>query len=253
MEWTRGPKYDTAHAGKDKVGTTVTYVRNDNGDVQTQRDSFSADPTVHEDTVTQFHYSGERLDRTVTTVPIGEGQARTDTADFSYDDFGSVIKVESQSAGPGQPEPTTPPQGPDPGPVCDNVPTVHEDHITRHCFDEFERLVISRGEGVDKPTAYVYDGLDRRDTSTTDAPVAGDPPTHVDYSYIGTSKLLSREATSNPDRTTDVKTYDYDSQGHRLGQSKKLHSDPAAIRRRSRHTRPTRTARSRASRTVTDT
>jgi hypothetical protein len=96
------------------------------------------------------------------------------------------------------------------------VPDTLEARVTRYCFDEFERMVLSRGEGAPKPTAYVYDGLDRRDRSTVKVGGVDRPQ---DYAYVGTSKLLSREKTADG----DVRSYDYGSQGHRLGQSVKDH------------------------------
>jgi RHS repeat-associated protein len=216
--WTRGSKYDQAGAGKDKVGTTVTYARNDNGDVLNKVDTFKSDADhVTGDTTVDFVYSGERLLTTKATTPTDQGDQHA-RADYSYDDFGSVIKIETKSTGPGA-DPPSPPDGTSSPPVCDEVPDTADDNVTRYCFDEFERLVLSRGETVEKPTKYVYDGLDRRDRSTVEV---GGSDQHHDFSYVGTSKLLSRETTGDG----DVNTYDYDSQGHRLGQAKKKHTDP---------------------------
>jgi RHS repeat-associated protein len=220
-QWKRGSKYDEDNAGKDKVGTTVEYTRNDNGDVLTKKDSFKPNPQVTGDTTMEFTYSGERLLKTHSTTPTSLG-AQHARADYSYDDFGSVIKIVTQISGPGDPPPSDPPAGPPAGPECEEVPSAVEEHVSRYCFDEFERLVFSRGEGIEKPVKYVYDGLDRRDRSTTDP--EGAAPKHLDHAYVGTSKLLSRETTSDG----DVKTYDYDSQGHRLGQDRKPHGEPAS-------------------------
>ena len=94
---------------------------------------------------------------------------------------------------------------------CGEVPDQAEGDTTRYCFDEFERMVLSRGQGVEQPTRYVYDGLDRRDRKTVEE---GGVDRHHDYSYIGTSQLLARETDKDGRRMN----YDYDSDGRRQGQ-----------------------------------
>jgi RHS repeat-associated protein len=202
--WTRGARYD--EGGKE--GTTVTYERNDAGDVREQTDTWDP-PGAAGPSHTTFTYRGERLVRTHTVVPIeGSGTPQTVDSDYSYDDFGSVVRISHEESGPGSGG-EDPPDGP-PTPVeCPGMPDNAERKVTRYCYDEFERMVLSRGEGVDRPTRYIYDGLDRRDRR-----IDGENRTH-DYSYIGTSEMLSRETDHRGTR----KQYDYDSNGRRLGQS----------------------------------
>jgi RHS repeat-associated protein len=72
-------------------------------------------------------------------------------------------------------------------------------------------MVSSRGQDITKPTNYFYDGLDRRDRKTVEED--GDPQ-RSDLSYVGLTRLLSRETG----KEGETKHYDYDSEGRRLGQ-----------------------------------
>jgi hypothetical protein len=79
-------------------------------------------------------------------------------------------------------------------------------------YDEFERLRLTKAAGEDvTPDVIDYDGLDRRDTRT----IRKDGPDPVrDFSYIGTSELLSRDVDDDGAK----RFYDYDSDGDRVGQ-----------------------------------
>ena len=208
VEWTRGAKYTAVDPSEDKEGTTVTYERNASGDITTKVDSF--DPSLAAlPTTTTYNYAGERLRSSEAT----RGPATVHST-YYHDDFGSVTRIVSDQQGPVAPPPD-PQDGAPSGDVCEEeVPDEAEADVTRYCFDEFERMTLARGQGVDEPTNFVYDGLDRRDRRTTDTNDDGTLERR-DYSYVGTSTLLARETDSGG----KVKTYDYDSQGRRLGQS----------------------------------
>jgi RHS repeat-associated protein len=217
VHWTRGAKYAEAGDGPSKAGTTVTYARTDAGEIAKKVDSWIRDPeTITTGTTVEYQYRGERLIRSVSTVGTIEGEQKS-RSDYTHDDFGSVVKIETKNIGPGT-EPPAPPDGTESPENCSEVPDEAEDDVTRYCFDEFERMILSRGEGVEKPTRYEYDGLDRRDTRKVEE--NGEPKTY-EYAYIGTSRKLSRET----DKDDEVKTYDYDSQGHRLDKATKSPSD----------------------------
>ncbi len=103
----------------------------------------------------------------------------TVSSDYEYDDFGQVTTID--------------------------VSGTTED--TTYTHDEFERMTRARGPQQDDDTVYTYDGLDRRDQKQ-------DGTRTLDLSYVGLSEKLSREEDAER-----AKTYDYDSQMRRLGQS----------------------------------
>jgi RHS repeat-associated protein len=212
VRWERGPKYASDDEDEDKDASIVTYERNGAGDVTKKTDSWKPE-SVESDTVTTFRYHGERLIWSETTRQVTGGESQTTHSDYSYDDFGSVTKIVQDQEGPGA-DPPEPPDGPPSSASCSEMPNSAEADVTRYCYDEFERMVQSRGAGIDKPTRYVYDGLDRRDRRTVEE---DDEDRHHDYSYIGTSEMLSRET----DKDGKKKDYDYDSDGRRLGQTVK--------------------------------
>jgi RHS repeat-associated protein len=220
VRWQRGSKYASSDAAKNKAGKIVTYTRNPAGETVDQTDTFRP-PQITSDSTTHFQYHGERLRWTETKRSTAQGE-QTQHSDYTYDDFGSVTKIVHDQDGPGADDPKEPADAPPVGVSCNELPNEAEKKITRYCFDEFERMVQSQGQGVDKPTVYVYDGLDRRDRSTVDE--NGNDPGGIknhDYAYIGTSPQLSRET----DKDGKQKTYDYDSDGRRLGQSVKTSTD----------------------------
>lgn len=221
VRWTRGPKFNSADGSKDKDGTVVTYERNGSGDIKKKTDTFKP-PTITGDTTTSFRYQGERLIWSETSRPTLIG-TQTTHSDYSYDDFGSVTKIVHEQSGPGA-DPPDPPSGPPTAENCTEISGPAEANVTRYCYDEFERMVQSRGAGVETPTRYVYDGLDRRDRKTITE--SGTARNH-DYAYVGLTELLSRETDKDQKR----KTYDYDSDGRRLGQSVKTSGDAAPTHR----------------------
>ncbi|HEX8122223.1 MAG TPA: RHS repeat-associated core domain-containing protein [Solirubrobacteraceae bacterium] len=219
VEWTRGSEYESEHppgeSGDTKAGTTVTYKRNESGDVLEKRDTFNEnvkpDHEPYGDVVTTYDYEGERLHATDTTVPAQLTAHVYST--YSYDDFGSVKKIETKKTN--IPDGPPPAEGPSSPANCKDVPNDAKRGLTRYCFDEFERMALSRGGDV-QPTSYRYDAFDRRDRSVDEH---GTPH---GYSYIGTSRLLSRESEEDK----PVKTYDYDSQGRRLGKQSREQGAP---------------------------
>lgn len=211
VRWTRAASYGQ------KAGTSVSYERNGAGDITKKIDGFQPVGVIGA-TTTTFNYTGELLRSADTTIPTPTAPVTTHS-DYSHDDFGSVTKIVSRQTGPAAP-PSDPPNGPPVPEACSEISAPPEATTTRYCFDEFERMISSRGEGVPSPTNYVYDGLDRRDRKTDNE--NGQPRTH-DYSYVGTSNLVSRET----DKNGEVKHYDYDSQGRRLGQSIKKPTETA--------------------------
>ena len=203
FRWTRGARQEG------KVDTRVTYTRNGGGDVTREVDTWQPEGTTTAST-TDYTYRGERLISSRTERGTEAGEQVVDSTYF-YDDFGSVTRIRHDHSGPGAGG-EDPPDGPDAGLTCPGMPDDAENHTTRYCYDEFERMTLSRGEGVERPTRYVYDGLDRRNRRIVIE--NGDEQDH-DYSYIGTSELLSRETDHRETR----KQYDYDSNGRRLGQA----------------------------------
>jgi RHS repeat-associated protein len=128
---------------------------------------------------------------------------------YRYDDFGNVVSVRQRALVNGQfPEvDDNAPQSSD----CQEVPASVAADETYYCYDEFERLRLSRGAGVSGSELLEYDGLDRRDARIERV---GASEVRRDLSYVGTSELLSREIEGGGQK----RFYDYDSLGDRQGQ-----------------------------------
>jgi RHS repeat-associated protein len=137
-----------------------------------------------------YDYSGDRLDRMVSTLG-----ALSATATFEYDQLGAVRFMR------------------------------HDSGTTEYGYDEFERLRTAKGFGLPAGQAgdrYCYDALDRRalriessNTSATCATATADTAGAREHSYVGLSNYLAREETSG-----GARSYDYDSAYTRLGRSK---------------------------------
>jgi RHS repeat-associated protein len=201
---------DNANRSKDERGTYVFNARDQlvkwtkgngqvteyvlNGDGAMTRKTI--DPPSGSDVVTIIRYRGERLRWTETN----------DVRDYyRYDAFGNVTRIIRKGA-------TLPEENDEDLPRdsrCPEVPTDIDDNETYYCYDEFERPRLSRGAGIDEVELIDHDGLDRRDMRR----VAAMSKTR-DFSYIGTSELLSREVDDDGAK----RFYDYDSMGDRLGQ-----------------------------------
>ena len=184
------------------------------------------------DTHTDYTYEDGILRSARTTVDSStalpdqepEEESETVVAHYErYDDLGNVGRIRQT----GDSEPGGGPDTPAPAPGCGAEIATWKDaaaprRTTFHCYDPFSRLIASQAPSAEndenpKPAeSWIYDGLDRRDARLVD-----DAGTDVkELSYVGTSQLLSREQvpgaepSSDPDET---KSYDYDSQGLRLG------------------------------------
>lgn len=178
-------------------GSYTTYELNGDGATTTKviRSSVGGPVTKQVD----FVYRGERLryadDAVVRSV-------------YHYDDFGNVVRISAQSKiggvfldpGDGATEPRST--------ECADVPADTPATDSYFCYDEFERLRLSRGQGIDKHEKINYDGLDRRDSTEVGGTIR-------DHSYVGTSELLSRQVEGDGTR----RFYDYDADGERQGQA----------------------------------
>ncbi|HEX2084476.1 MAG TPA: RHS repeat-associated core domain-containing protein [Solirubrobacteraceae bacterium] len=187
--------------GRAKSGWSVEYTLNGDGALarRTERNADNAQQIV-----TDFDYRGERLVHTLTTDHTNQPAVKT-LADYKYDDFGNVVRIDHEV----QSDVSTvlpPPQDSDLNPEPCALPEQTTNEHTYYCYDEFERMTFSRGQGVDQPAEVTHDGLDRRDTRKVGSVTR-------DYSYVGLSELLSREGTSG----STSQTYDYDSSGGRQG------------------------------------
>jgi RHS repeat-associated protein len=192
----------------------VTYRLDGNGAIDKKWEPDTEDEG--ETLVTDFHNLGGRLIR-------AENEKITST--YFYDELGNAIRIESTPHDGVLPDPDQPP--PD-TPSC-STGSWDDGKSTYYCYDEFSRQLASRGlkgnddEEQPDPETYVYDGLDRRDVRISEDG-EGDPKVR-EYSYVGTSELLSREQRpAGSGGGTETSTYDYDSTGSRQGQLE----DPAS-------------------------
>jgi RHS repeat-associated protein len=176
-------------------GTAVYYTRNASGDIVSSNGGGQA---------TTFTYSGERLTKVENSQAVSY---------YYYDDLGSVYRIRTDAKESGQAPAPRP--APTPPSDCAQAESDPQDLTeTTYCFDEFERLAYARGPDVAQPGRIAYDALDRRDQKTTKA---ADGSSEVsDYSYVGSSEMLSRERDTSSGK---VDYYDYDSDGHRTGQA----------------------------------
>jgi RHS repeat-associated protein len=202
---------DNANRNKDERGTYVFNARDQltqwakpngqvtdyelNGDGAITRKA--VDPPTGPDVVTTYKYRGERLRWSETG---GDRQY------YRYDDFGNVTRIIQRGAAL--------PELNDEAPQatgCEEVPNGVASNETYFCYDEFERPRLGKGAGINDSERIDYDGLDRRDTRTF---VEQGTSKTRDFSYVGSTELLSREV----DNDGAKRFYDYDSIGDRLGQ-----------------------------------
>lgn len=199
---------------------TSDYTIDGDGQITHRTDAYTVAGTASS-TDTANTYVGDRLTSSVTS---GTGQPTVSSA-YAYDTFGAQIHITTTTAGSS-------------GPVQE----------TRYKFDPFERLTrswstspVDEGTGQSPSagdTVYCYDGLDRRDrrvklsahdaasfdTGSGGAVDAEQNPcsaaynnaTGLDYSYLGLTHDLTREA--RPDGSVD--RYEYDASGHALARGK---------------------------------
>lgn len=208
VRWTHGSG-DGVRA--DQHGWSTDYTLNGNGSIIDQLDK-------DQNGVTQVHaqlaYDGDRLSQVQTDVGSMQPFATT-TQTYRYDDAGDVQRVYQTSS---QPAPATNQTGLDPAACAKtDTDTAQTDSTTRYCYDEFNRQILAVGPDL-KPQLNAYDGLDRRESSTTQDADTGAPVDTTTYSYIGASRLLTHQVTTSADgTTTKSRSFDYDSQGNRLG------------------------------------
>ena len=84
------------------------------------------------------------------------------------------------------------------------------------CYDEFSRLILSKGQDTDRDQAalYFHDGLDRRDFRYKFAH-SNQGQEWQELSYVGMSEMLLREQVWGGNEST----YDYSSGGRRMAQN----------------------------------
>lgn len=116
-----------------------------------------------------------------------------------YDDFGNVTRIVDDPD-------TDPSDETEDGRTCAGVPEDVGDNETYYCYDEFERLRLTKAAGSQaEPDTVDHDALDRRDFRTT---TKNGEPVERDYSYIGMTELLSRDVeddgTKRPPMIRDV-------------------------------------------------
>ena len=174
--------------------------------------------------------------------PDETDETKTDVFYERYDDLGNVGRIRTEELDEDgnqkrlDPTDTTPTA---PGCPQTTIERWSDPETTYHCFDEFGRLTVSQGSDPDDPKgadkddpsdddmrepelaeAWLYDGLDRRDARLV---ITGGTSRLRERSYLGTTELLSRELDSDSTGAGEptekmVKSYDYDSQGMRIGQ-----------------------------------
>lgn len=166
---------------------------------------------------TTFNYQGERLENAITTDTTQPASVSTKYT-YRYDDAGNVQRVYRQidttlplpveTAGKTALSPAE----------CKQSDTTATTQTTRYCYDEFNRQIFATGNGMTDPAEISYDGLDRRDTKRTKDLASSDTEVR-DYSYLGTSELVTREKVTTSGTAPAVKHryYDYDSRGDRQG------------------------------------
>jgi RHS repeat-associated protein len=215
VSWTRPASRGRA----DRRGWRTEYTLDGSG-AQTLREEYD-DQTLK--TRTELTLDGDRLE-TATVQDYTQAVALTSTQTYSYDDAGNVQRIRTTvTAADGSPVESAPA----PSTALEPAECQQEDvgtpstRTTRYCYDEFNRQVFATGSGID-PVYLVYDGLDRRDRKLAKDRTSGAELRTHDYSYIGSTELLSSETVTTPGVTTadEHSSYDYDSQGARQGQDK---------------------------------
>jgi RHS repeat-associated protein len=167
-------------------GTTVAYEHNAAGALIEKQDG---------DTTTTFKVRGNRLRSA--TASVADVSA---SAYFRYDRAGNMYCS---------------------GSSVDRSESPADDECvggTRYRFDDFNRMVGSKGEDAeDDDISYVYDALDRRDlkcVNGSNADCTGGK--RRNYAYVGLSDKLSLEQEDDG----KTRTYDYDSAMQRVGQER---------------------------------
>jgi RHS repeat-associated protein len=187
IAWTRGEDHDDDDT---VAGSRVCYRLNAAGSIlrKTDTQAHQAEPgdvecRAREYLTTNYTYNGERLLATRTTA---SGHTPTNVV-YDYDDFGNVERIAPENRAP-----------------------------TTFAYDQFGRMIRSRGPGEDEDRDYRYDALDRRDIRIVHPGAPNER--HHDYSYVGLTEKLAREIVPEDGGGTTTKFYDYDSGMRRQGQ-----------------------------------
>lgn len=194
-------------------GWLTTYTLDGSGAMTRKVDATGGGSPMVE---TDFTYDGDRLEETK-TVDRTSVLPLTTTQTYRYDDSGNVQRIYTQLSLPVPlPKPGKTALSPD---QCKADDLTIANKTVRYCYDEFNRQIFASGQGIETPTLITYDGLDRRDSKQNK--LLGQNTEVRDYSYLGASELVTSERYSRGPLLLESKshTYDYDSQGDRIGQA----------------------------------
>ena len=208
---------------EDRRSWITDYTRDGNGKATHKAErpnTPEGDPPADPEVTHVLTHNGDRLTRAEVTDETQASDVVT-TQTFVYDDAGNAQRVRTVTDVVGD---GVVPEQPSGDTALDAEECTGEDttapQVTRYCYDEFNRQVFSSGFGVEEPAVVTYDGLDRRDSKVTEG--ENGATERRDYSYIGTSELLTTESIRTTDAadvaTTERHSYDYDSRGERQGQ-----------------------------------
>lgn len=219
--WERGDEQDIL--GPAGGPSSVSYVLNGSGASLDQYDN-----GVNQVDHTHNEYLGDsdRL-KTIEATDTYEGQTKTTTSTYYYDEFGNVRQIHTST--PGVPPPAA--QEPPRSGLCETEEWTDPESVY-YCYDQFERLVRTQTADPDgiasddednekdpENNFYIYDGLDRRDFSILNSEEANEGSAEMnDMFYVGMSELMSREQTEGSSGASNYDAYDYDSTGERIGQ-----------------------------------
>jgi RHS repeat-associated protein len=214
-------------------GWETTYRLNATGAVQTRTER---DPDVEDVAGTprdesvrvesEFDFDGDRIDSVTTEdwEQAVDGHRIVIRQSHRYDDAGNTQRVFTDASALGSSTPITlgaPAHGAVDDDTCPKSDAVgmegdgERKAVSRFCFDAFNRQTFSSGYGLEDAQSIEYDGLDRRDRTTTSP--QGQPERVRDFTYLGLTELLIREAPATGTATNRY-VYDYDSRGDRVGQ-----------------------------------
>lgn len=185
----------------------ASYVVNGSGQTSLEKQAVGSNTVT-----TTSDFAGQRLvERTVSSSAGGPAQ----TYKYRYDDFGNTTRI----VGPGAGSTEAPPSVPG---ICSGSENWTDSSTAYFCYDEFSRLILSKGSdsnnGTDRDhlSLYFHDGLDRRDFRYTFQNGQRSQEWR-ELSYIGMSEMLAREQTDF--NVAKNATYDYSSEGRRVGQT----------------------------------
>jgi RHS repeat-associated protein len=204
IRWTRGGTQDQANSG-----STVSYTLTGTGAMTQTVDTapiVTNQSSLPGSTTTSYTLSGEQIASASTEVKTNSGSIDcTTNSTYQYGTSGSPDGLSSitPAAGTGTGCPTT------------TTPAM------TYSYDGFDHMTNAKGPDAKStqtpPTTvsdtYTYDPLDRRARKTEDR--GGGQTTN--FSYIGLTNDLSREKGPDSSGNQVTRTYDYSSNGNRLG------------------------------------